>query len=761
MDGIVSLPDLERPVRVRFDQSAVPYIRADSRVDLYLAQGFVTASERMFQMDVIRRVAEGELSAVFGSGCLAEDKLMRTLGFARLAKKEYSLLSSEARSYLKAYCLGVNSYINQNSKRLPIEFFILGYHPRLWQPEDTLAILKFLQYEVDESWRLDEFRNRVVDKGGAKLASRMFEQNLQQREVRTSSFSLPDPTPIPGLPSKQSNLSFGSNAWAVSGTISNSGGSLLACDKHSPFTAPNLWYVCSLQSPDLHTAGATIPGVPGIIMGRNQNIAWVMTALKADVQDLFIEQFSEKYPLKYRIPGGWSDATEISEEITQRFATSFLEKVIETRHGPILLKSDTSGVALSWAGFHAKSSALETVFQLNQAANWDEFRRTLKGYEGSPHCFIFADRLSNIGLQVAGSIPIRKCDRKVNNYTFTGGAVLLPGWSDTCAWLDNLKFEDLPTKLNNGEGFIVANDPRSPFISTTNSNVAAQRIVSLLSNYKKIAQHPDLPEMSAMQGDEAAYLNALVKSEIAGALKQVQTADKFDLQAIAALDKWDGQLHSDSGPACIYESFLVTFLRRVLDPRIGRQSVDEYVQRWPRWSIFVAQVLKDKPQELLPPGERSYTTFILTTFDESLKNLRMSLNSENPQSWAWKRLHQADFLECTKNLGFASTLAPLVTPGPIGVGGDQDCVNASNIEISQTPWLFQSTCGPIERMVIDMSDQDKFYQNLTLGQSGHLISNYRFEQLRSWLNIEPHAVAFSDKQVELQMQHTLVLSNTY
>jgi acyl-homoserine lactone acylase PvdQ len=199
----------------------------------------------------------------------------------------------------------------------------------------------------------------------------------------------------------------------------------------------------------------------------------------------------------------------------------------------------------------------------------------------------------------------------------------------------------------------------------------------------------------------------------------------------------------------------------VLDPRISRELVNEYVQRWPRWSIFVARALRDKPPELLPPGERSYTTLILTSFSESLKNLRMTMNSDDPQSWSWKRIHKVDFLEPTKHLGFASSLAPLITPGPLGVGGDQDCINACNIDLSRTPWLLQATTGPSERMVIDMSDQDKFYQNLTLGQSEHVLSNYRTDQQRSWLTVEPHAVAFSDKQVKFQMQHTLVLSNTY
>lgn len=760
-DGVVSLPDLEKSARVRFDQSAVPYIRASSQTDLFLAQGYITASERMFQMDVMRRMALGELSGAFGSGCLPQDKLMRIIGFGRLAKKEYSALSLEIRSCLKAYCIGVNSYISQNRSRLPVEYVALGFQPRLWQPEDSLAILKFLQYELDESWRVDEFRGRVMSRAGSKLASRMFEQNLQEREVKTSYLPLPECKRFLSWSHNKFNLGFGSNAWTVSGAISNSRGSLLACDKHSQFTAPDLWYICSLQSPTIHCAGATIPGVPGIIMGRNENIGWAMTAIKADVQDLFVEQFSEKFPLKYKVPGGWSDATQITEEIPQRFAANLLEKVLVTRHGPILLKNDTTGIALSWSGLQSKGSALETIFQLNKAAGWDEFRRTLKEYDGSPQCFLYTDRSGAIAMQAAGSIPVRKGDRKVGNCLVTDGALVLPGWNDRYAWQNNVKFEDLPSKTNQSEGYLVANDPRDAFVTTSNSTVAAQRILAVLSSYKKAEQRPDLPEMSALQADEMAYLSWMVKSEVAAALQQTQTTDKYSVQALATLDRWDGQLRSDSAAACIYESFLVTFLNRILEPKLGRAYVNEYVERWPRWSLFVAYVLKEKPKELLPPNERTYTTFILTTFSECLKNLRLSMSSEQPQSWSWKNLHKVDFSEFAKNLGFAAWLAPFVTPAPLGVGGDQDCVNACNVQNGRIPWTFSSTSGPTERLVIDMSDQEKFYQNLTLGQSGHLLSNYRMEQVKSWLNTEPHAVAFSERQIQLQMQHTLVLSNTY
>lgn len=760
LDGIVTIADLDRPARVRFDQLAIPYIQASSQTDLYLAQGYITASERMFQMDIMRRLAEGELAEIFGGSCLTQDKLMRTIGFSRLAKQELSELSPEAIAHLKAYCRGVNIYLNQSINRLPVEFLMIGYRPRLWQPQDTLCLLKFLQYELDESWRLDEFRDRMIARGGVKLASRMFERNFADRQLKTSL--------IPGLNCKDflkrypdfANPSLGSNAWAIGKDLSSSHSSLLASDKHCLCTSPDLFYACSLQGPAFHAAGATIPGVPGIILGRNDNIAWTMASLKSDGQDLFVEQFSDKYPSKYRIEDGWSNALEITEEIPQRFSSSVLEKIVQTRHGPVLLRNETMGIALSWSGFHTHGSILETIEQLNKTTDWTGFRKVLKTYDGSPQVFVYADCQGNIGMQTAGAIPIRKCDRKLSNQFISNGDTVLCGWSNNCAWTDYFKFEELPYSFNPADSFIVANDPRSSMLSTNANTRATERILTVLSHYKKTAEHPDLPDMSALQGDMQASLAALVREEIQHALTHTQSIDRYQQEAIHSLDKWNGQLRPDSQAACIYESFLLTFLRRVLEPRIGLESANEYIQRWPKWSSFIGTILREKPQDFLPANQPNWDTFILTTLTESLKNLKLALGSE-PSSWLWKNLHRINYEELSKRFSIPTPLTILLAPQTFGVGGDQDCVNAYNVTSGKNLWTFAATSGPTERVIIDLSDPDKFYQSLTLGQSGHLLSDYRFDQIKSWSNAEPHSLAFSEKQIQQQMQHSLILTNKY
>ena len=761
MDGVVSVPELDAQVKVRFDQSEVPYILGTTEKDLYASQGFVTASQRMFQMDMLRRAARGELSEVFGSACLAHDKLARTLGFARLAKIQQAALKADTKARLKAYCDGVNAYISESEQRTPLEFMVLAYRPHQWQVTDTLAIMSFLQYNLDESWRLDDFRTRVLSKVGPKLASQLFDQPLVDKTVSTS-YALPDFQNKVGNLLVPPNVSWGSSAWIISGQLSNSKGCLLACDRHGPFGFPDLWYSCSLEGPSIHVAGATIPGVPGILFGRNDKIGWAANSFKADCQDLFVEQFSDKFPSKYRVPFGWSTADELTEEIGVRFRDNVIEKIAVTRHGPVLSMNDNVGVALSWSGFQQKQSAIETIFKINKAKDWGEFHDALKTYTGSPHTFLCADSKGNIGLQVAGSIPTRKSDREKDGYRFSDCTTLLPGWSDQNLWGEPIPFDDLPSAFNSSDGFLVADDAKYTGMYLNSNKVIPRRISDVLAQYRKASQHPDLPEMSSLQGDQQAYLEATITSELAKAAKRTESINVYEQKALSILQKSDNQLRGDNASASIYVVFINNLMRRILEPKLGASLLGEYVERWPRWTEFVEKVLRERPKDLMPPEGQEYDIFLLTTFVDTLKDLRLAFKTEDPTKWTWKSLHQINFRDILKaQLSSPAywTLFPFA-PSTVGVGGDQDCVFNCNYKIDAQP-RFNSDSGPLVRTVIDMADDDKFYQTLTLGQSGHLPSFHRTDQVRSWINCDPQALAFSRNQLDKQLQHTLILSNRY
>ena len=770
LDGIVSFPELGRGASVKFDERAVPYIEAASELDLYRIQGYVTAQDRLFQMDMMRRTAAGELSEVFGSQSLPHDKLVRTIGINRAAAAELKGLNKDVLAALEAYSQGVNAYINSSKDRLAIEFLLLGYKPKAWTTQNSLAILKYNQYCLDETWRLDDLRQRIIDKAGSKIASRMFDRIFEAPPAVTSLPSLPS-LPRSSSPSIASALSpspgWGSNGWVVSSSMTESKGAYLALDRHFAFTQPSDWYLVSLKSPSMHLAGAAMPGVPGVVNGRNDRIAFGLTSLKVDVQDLFLEQFSPQFPGKYKIPTGWANAKEIIEEIPVRFSSSLvltsnlLHKVLETRHGPVLIKNDQNAVALSWVGLsqpEKSTSCIDVIYRLNHAADWAQFQSGIEHYAGSPFTFLYADKNGHIGYQQGGSIPERTTSGKSGKFE---SCLLNPGWLGTSDWGANVAFKDMEHAFDPSEGYYVANFRQSRTDVPLNLNVyRAQRVLNVLASYKKNAQTPGLPEMALLQGDQLAPLAPLVKRTLAEAIGKTDSVDVIQLGALDAIAKWDGVLTENSSGAALYECFIRTVVRRILEPRLGSSLTNEYLDRYPGWSQVVERILLEKNVEWLPVEERTFKGFVITSFGQAVKDVRLQTKSDEPGSWKWGELHKVVFE--SDLLRGAPGLKPIfgMLNGPsVAVGGDQDTVSSMESSMGRGEDQFVCRSGPTMRILIDLSDSEKFYQTLTLGQSGNLLSNAHSDQLRSWLTLKPLPIAFSPALEEKISQHRLLFTD--
>lgn len=788
LDGIVSFSELSRGAAVKFDERCVPYIEAANEVDLYRTQGYVTAQDRLFQMDLMRRSAEGQLSEVFGSQSLPHDKLACTIGIGRAARAELKLLPKEVALSLDAYAQGVNNYINSNNDHLPLEFILLGYKPRAWTAVDTLAILKYNQYSLDESWRLDDLRQRIVDKAGDKLSSTMFNRVF----AAPPAVGLSQPDVVPGRSNQNENAhnlisqwveqnpalrqsftglnpaaSWGSNGFVLASSMTDSKGAYLAVDRHFAFTQPCDWYLISLRSPELHMAGASLPGVPGVLNGRNDAIAFGYTALKVDVQDLFLEQFSPQFPNKYKTPDGWANVKEIVEEIPVRFgnslSTSNLQfKVLETRHGPLLVKGDENAVALSWVGLNqpGKSATFaESLYRINHAQDWAHFQSALDRYAGSPATFLYTDKKGNVGYQQAGSIPQRADSSRFGKFE---GCLLAPGWTGTGDWVGYLPFKDMDHAYNPAEGYFVANFQQSRPDMPLNVNFyRAQRVLSVLAGYKKSNQKPGLPEMAQLQGDQYAPLAPLVKKTLSEAIAKTDLIDAFQLSSLDLVEKWDGTLSENSGAAALYESFLRTVVRRLLEPKLGVALTNEYLERYPGWTFMVERFLTSKNPDLLPVEERTFKNFIITSFVQAIKDVRLSSKAEESGTWKWGDLHKIEFenelLRCAP--AFSPALASLLNYGGVRSGGDQDSVSSMEASMNRGSGQFVCHNGPTMRLLIDLSDDEKFYQTLALGQSGHFLSAASHDQLRSWITLKPLPVAFSSGFEEKLSQHRLLFTD--
>jgi penicillin amidase len=782
LDGVITESDLFRLVTVKFDERAVPYIEASSDSDAYFVQGYITASQRMFQMDMLRRTAEGKMSEVFGGSCVAHDKLMRTIGIERLAAANIKKMPTDIKTCLQAYARGVNAYLSSHEKKLPLPFFLLAYKPAAWREADSLSILKYGQYQADESWPLDDLRQRIFEKLGNAVSPQLFgapispsdkamsvsghvsghvpglehvlegQPKLAARRFNIEQANLPARNINPALPI------WGSNAWAVASNLSETKGALLACDKHTLFTSPDTWYLCSLLGGKLHVSGATIPGVPGVLIGRNDHVAWASTALRVDSQDLLLEQFSPQFPNKYKVPSGWQSVSEIEEDIPVRFANAIVHKVLLSAEGPLLSRSEDqgSGIVLSWAGAEEKVTVFETIWRLNHADSLQSLGEAVRNYSGSPQTFVFADGKGNVGFHLGGLVPLHNEQPKTGLPALgSWGTVPVQGSTTVQNWPSRISYDQLPGSQTNNQ--FVIGDP--PFALSTSSPYRWQRANALLAAGLRADQKVGLPDLAAMQTDQMSALAPLVKKELQAAAAKNSAVG--NASAMDALQHWDGVLRPDSVPASIYEAFLHTLARRLLEPKLGQSMMLEYLERWPRWTSFVEQVLIHKPKEWLPSEERTYDTFMITTFAEAIKNIRLAAGSEKMADWTWRNCHRLSFSnELADRVAFAKPVVNyLFGVRTLGMGSDTDCIDAKNVIDSQKPWSFACNTGPTARILIDMSDKDKYYANLVLGESENPLSAYRKDQLEQWLKAEPHAVPFSREQSDKQLQHKLILSN--
>ncbi len=776
-EGIARHSSLFKEVEVLSDWRDVPYIKALSEPDMYRAQGYWTATRRLFQLDMLRRISSGTLSEVYGSRCLAQDKLIRQLGFRRLAQKELKSMSTEARKCLEDYSAGINGYLDSNEYKNPLECSLLFYKPRKWTPADTICLMKYLEYLTNESWSLDDLRQKVVDKAGADVATELFGQKLVKSAFLEDDLErirlacggerglVSDTVKSIAQGLKLGLLSppgYGSNGWVVSGDRTDSKGGILAFDRHSNFMDPNLWYVISLSCPKLKLSGVTIPGVPGILFGRNSQIAWGATAYKVDDQDLYVEQFSEEFPDKYKTKDGWDLVDTTIEEIPCRDVLGFSKdvyryKVQVTSHGPILLSSGNSAVSLKWIGENQKLPSFEAYYKIARATDWAEFRNALKDYDGTAQTFLFVDREGGVGLQVAGAIPERLTSSLSTTYK---AGQLLPGWTGQADWRGNATFDSLPSFFKPQEGFLVASSKLYQGESLESSPYPVSRITSALEGYVNASRKVGLPDMANLQGDEFAAIHNLFKETIMAAVAKNEVVDSYQVSFVKRLESWNGELSSDSYIASVYEAFLRNLARRMLVPKIEDALTRQYMSRWPRWTVFVERFLREKDENWLPPEERTFETFIITTLSQSIADVRLASESEDIIDWKWGKIHTATF----ENIifhglgGFSNSLGWLVNPPVTGVGGDGDTVSACNLSEYVSREKFTSSVGPTTRVLIDMSDSDKYYETQPMGQGGHLFSEYRTDQLDSWLKKKPLLVPCSDKEAMRQQRNKMVLT---
>ncbi len=769
LDGTVSLPELKHEVTVDRDIWGVPHIRASSLEDLVTAQGYVLAQDRLWQMDILRRAAAGELSEVFGPVGLQLDREFRTVGFYIAAEREASRLPPEFRGLLEAYARGVNRYIEDHRGRLPWEFVTMGYQPRPWRPADSLLIAGYMYQTLASTWKAELKRSIVTGLVDAERAADLYlvDSPLDHVVVGAEAAS-PPPTKsaAPGAnpprkprpaerprasPAAHAVLaqwkaaesilqqfdeevrgSFGSNNWVVDGTHTASGKPLLANDTHLRLDRPCIWYMLHLTAPGWNVKGFTLPGAPLVIVGHNDRIAWGFTNDGADVQDVYIESFSRTDPRQYVVNGNYVTAEVRTERIRVKGRAEEVFDVVVTRHGPIVQRAGGRAYALRWTALEPGGLS-GTHALVGAARNWQEFREALRGVPGPAQNAVYADVDGNIGFIVAARIPIRK---KGN------GSVPVPGDTDDYEWTGYIPFDELPQVLN----------PPGGVIATANARVVGPGYRHYLTDrwaspyrtariYELLAQKTKLrPEdCLAIQTDIVSLPHRFLAEQLVRASQTTQPKDERAKALVARLPSWDGRGRADSVETSFVEFTRRALLRNLLRPYLGEETA---LYEW-RDAVFLEKVLGERAARWLPADFHSYGELLMASADQAVERLARATNTSESSAWRWGRLNA---LVMSHPLGRSGWRQWLLSIGPIEQSGTVYSVKAA-----------QPSHGPAMRFVADLSDLDNSLMNITLGQSGQYGSPHYRDQFSTWFEGRGIPAPFSDAAEEKSRAHRLRL----
>ncbi len=445
LHGSIRVPGLRAQVEVRRDARGVPHLRAQSLEDVIFAQAYVTAEDRLWQMDLSRRLAFGELSEIFGSSQFERDKEHRTLGFRQAARRAVEELTPDQRQLLAAYALGVNAYISSHRRRLPVEFAVLAYEPRPWTEADCVAVELNMMKTLNETWQMDLMREHILAAVGPGLYADLFPDRdpldypvAEPFGIKGEQTGAADPaskassttgnaprttgTLLGALDSFEPKMALGSNNWVVSGAHTRSGKPLLANDPHLGYGIPSVWYMIHLEAPGLDVSGVSLPGAPAVIIGHNQRIAWGFTNTGPDVQDLYLETFDPTHPNEYKVNGQWVAAEVRQETIKVRGGADRRLTVRATRHGPVVASERGYSLALQWTALQPHALTFP-ILAIDEAQNWQEFTAAIRGFTGPEQNMVYADVDGNIGYYAPGLVPIRRQG---------DGSVSVPGDTDDC-----------------------------------------------------------------------------------------------------------------------------------------------------------------------------------------------------------------------------------------------------------------------------------------------------------------------------------------
>jgi len=775
LDGTIAVSGLSAPVTVVRDVHGVPHLTAASLEDLFFAQGYITAQDRLWQMDMTRRAAAGELSEILGAAPLPVgpprsrsaaaprqtfldyDKTQRILRLRAVADRVAAQLPEHDRMIFAAYARGVNAYLGEHRDQLPIEFRILGYTPREWTAADSVLVGIAMSQLLNPQYGIEYWREKLGQRLSPELMADLYPfdswrdhapgaDGPPKRQANVSRMA-----PLENLTAEAAVLHGsrggsalgpgsddcaaclpGSNNWVVSGAHTVTGKPLLSNDMHLPHRFPAVWYELQLHAGEFNVAGFNLPGMPLVVVGHNQRIAWGFTNLNPDVQDLFVETFNESG--EYQTPNGWQKPETDTQVIHVKGQPDVSLDVVITRHGPIvsdLFPGETRKLALQWLIYDTRSIGIP-LFELDSAQNWEQFRKALSVFATPSQNVVYGDVDGNIGYQSMGFVPLRASG---------DGALPVPGADGKHDWTGYLAFDKMPSVHN----------PPSGIIATANAKITPPGYPYLLSTqwfppyrtqriYQVLEQEPgkkfSAADMLALQTDVTSEYDRLFAARFANAVDHSSKAGARAREAAGVMRGFDGVMRPDSAAPTIEVKARQALWELLLEPKLGADWVR---YEWSESSVALENIVESRPQRWLPPGYSNFDDLLTAAVEAAVKDAPADL-----KSWQYSQEFPLEIRHSV--LAAIPGLGRWAGPGRVPQSGGSFTVKQVG-----------RTLGPSERMTVDFSNLDASTFNIVLGESGQVFSPYYMDHWPAWYGNTTFTLAYSDQAVQGARAHELRL----
>lgn len=740
IDGELAVTILDQDVTVTRDEKGVPHIFAKTDADLYRAQGYVQAQDRLFQMDLARRQASGRLSEIIGEATINTDKHFRTFSLRNAAEISLAAYDDESKQVLEWYAEGVNAFIAQakESNTLSYEFALLGYEPEEWTVVDSLTIGKYMAYDLGGNWNTLAFRHWALQNFDEEKAKELFIKYPENASAIIEA-NIQNPVTVAGQFSAEMlpNEFNGSNNWVVSGDKTKSGTPILADDPHLGLSTPSIWYQMHLQSPQQNVSGVIFAGIPGIILGHNDEIAWGVTNVGPDVQDLYIEIPNPDDPTQFRYDGKWEQAEVRDESIKVKDGETVDFEVVVTRHGPIMTDlafkdtEPTAQFSMQWTALQP-TAELRAVLGFNKAKTWGDFEKALEDFKAPAQNFVFASKDGTIAYKANGQIPIRKQGE---------GQLPVPGDSSDYGWEGFIPWGELPTLVN----------PKEGFIATANNQVIGEDYPYHITDFwaqpyrferiKEVLEENDaitVDDMMALQMDQHNLYAREFLPDLLTSIKEKDQDGKY-AEIMAMLEKWDMVDAKESGAPLVFHTLMIK-LQEVLFK--DQMPEDMYGIMYGKFNI-TDQLLRTAysgEKSIWVEEQGGIDETVYKAFELTVAQLENQFG-KNSSKWQWGDYHQLTF---DHTLGSASPiLAAYFNAKKVPIGGSKVTVQAADNDLAGNV-----DHGASWRFVVDVGDLSSAYHIVGPGQSGHVKSDWYQDQVLDWANGDYHQTFIKQEEIK-------------